>query len=631
MGDGLSMPPHAQHSASEWVAMVKAAERDGEFFRAYDAARQGLSEHPDDLLLRHRAVLALARSGATEQAQTLYRKFGLEGRKETDIPELEARLLKDVALAAADGPSRGKLLLAAAKRYEAVYRRSGHYYPGINVANLLLLAGQPERSAAIARRIAAELTTRPTATGEEKFWAAATLVEAHVIGGDMAAARRALPAAREASEGDHARLSTAARSIHNVCLAKNLPVDWLRAISPPAVIHYAGHIIAAPGASGRFPATAEPAVAARIAELLAERNVGFGYGSLAAGADILFAEALLARGAQLHVLLPFRLDDFIRESVQSAGQQWIKRFKACLANAKSVRYATEDEYLGDDTLYVYCSRLGMGLAVLASQHLFAPIEQIVVWDRTPAAGTAGTAIDVEIWRETGRPQTVVPIPSKQGPRPGSQRPKSSSRTAPKSTSHPASNSRRSARAMLFGDLRGFSRLTDRELPIYVKEVLGAIERVRQARRKKVLLANTWGDGLFMVFQRANDAAECALALQAALSRLDLAALGLSVPLSLRIGGHLGPVYETLDPVLGHTNFFGAHVTRAAHIEPVTPPGCVYVTETFAAALALEHSQAFACDYVGMTKAAKGYGSLRMFLLRARRSASEQGSRFAIAV
>src|SRR5258705_3170245 len=288
MGNALSMPPHAQHSASEWLAVVKAAERDGEFFRASDAARQGLSEHPDDLPLRHRAVLALARSGATEQAQALYRELGLEGRQETDIPELEARLLKDVALSAPDGPPRVQLLLAAAEKYEAVYRRSGHYYPGINVANLLLLAGRPERSAAIARRIAAELTAMPTAAGEEQFWAAATLVEAHVIGEDMAGARRALPAAQAASEGDHAPLSTAGRSTHNACVAKNLPVAWLRAISPPAVIHYAGHIIAAPGAAGRFPATAETRVAARISQVVAERKVGIGYGSLCRGAGIPF-------------------------------------------------------------------------------------------------------------------------------------------------------------------------------------------------------------------------------------------------------------------------------------------------------------------------------------------------------
>jgi len=41
-------------------------------------------------------------------------------------------------------------------------------------------------------------------------------------------------------------------------------------------------------------------------------------------------------------------------------------------------------------------------------------------------------------------------------------------------------------------------------------------------------------------------------------------------------------------VLKRVNYFGAHVSRAARIEPVTPEGCVYVTETFAAFLGLEH-------------------------------------------
>jgi hypothetical protein len=58
-----------------------------------------------------------------------------------------------------------------------------------------------------------------------------------------------------------------------------------------------------------------------------------------------------------------------------------------------------------------------------------------------------------------------------------------------------------------------------------------------------------------------------------------------------------------------------HVSRAARIEPVTPLGCVYVTETMAAVLALHNANAFACEYVGMTEAAKGYSQMRMFLLR----------------
>lgn len=304
--------------------------------------------------------------------------------------------------------------------------------------------------------------------------------------------------------------------------------------------------------------------------------------------------------------------------MRPAGEGWVRRFESCLAQAKSVRHATEDAYLGDDTLYVYGSRLAMGLAVLAGQHLFAEVEQIAVWDEGPARGAAGTATDVGIWRDTGRKSIIVPI-APAAPAPSAA-----------VLSPVEAGNRRRARAMLFGDLKGFSKLTDRELPDYVTGVLGEIQRVRALHNDTVLLANTWGDGLFLVFQRAHEAAAFALDLQDALGKLDFAAFGLGAPLVLRLGGHVGPVYETQDPILGRQNFFGAHVSRAARIEPVTPPGCVYVTETFAAALALEHSDRFTCDYVGISEAAKGYGSMRMFLLHPA-GASPGGSSFPMAL
>jgi hypothetical protein len=52
---------------------------------------------------------------------------------------------------------------------------------------------------------------------------------------------------------------------------------------------------------------------------------------------------------------------------------------------------------------------------------------------------------------------------------------------------------------------------------------------------------------------------------------------------------------------------------------VTPPGEVYVTEQFAAALELDGDRDFACDYVGHMPAAKDYGHLRMYRLRRRDS------------
>ncbi len=94
--------------------------------------------------------------------------------------------------------------------------------------------------------------------------------------------------------------------------------------------------------------------------------------------------------------------------------------------------------------------------------------------------------------------------------------------------------------------------------------------------------------------------------------------GLPDTLALRLGGHFGPVFETTDPVLHLTNYFGAHVSRTARIEPVTPPGEVYVTEQFAARLALEPNP-YACDYVGQIPAAKSYGTMRMYHLHAPRN------------
>ena len=76
-------------------------------------------------------------------------------------------------------------------------------------------------------------------------------------------------------------------------------------------------------------------------------------------------------------------------------------------------------------------------------------------------------------------------------------------------------------------------------------------------------------------------------------------------------------FEDTDPIVGTTNYFGAHVSRAARVEPITPEGSVYVTEHLAAGLALDPAGEFDCDYDGTIPAAKGYGDLGMYLLRAR--------------
>jgi len=243
----------------------------------------------------------------------------------------------------------------------------------------------------------------------------------------------------------------------------------------------------------------------------------------------------------------------------------------------------------------------MGLALLRARYLDAEVRQLVVWDGGPALGDAGTAIDAATWQRTRRPATILePVPGRAAPEDGV-------------TSAPE-HSGRVVRSMLFADVKGFSKLTDEQLPRFASEVLGAFAEVLSHYGDEVQHQNTWGDALYAVLTQPAHAAACALELQGALAAIDFEAAGLPPHLAMRMGAHVGPVFPTHDPVLDALAFMGSHVSRTARIEPVTPPGEVYVTEQFAAALELDDDEQYACDYVGHVPAAKDYGRLRMYRL-----------------
>ncbi len=574
---------------------VKAFFDYGEFFRAYDLAADALELFPGDVLLAHRAVLSLANAGATALALEKYHEFGLDTRPETDIRSLLGRLKKDQAFAAT-GQARTEFFREGRALYEDAFRAATAagdpeaYYPAINAATLALFTGDGEAADRLAGEVLDVLAPRISALDDavaDRYWVLATALEAHLVRGDLDAARGLVDVVVAAAGHDDAALATTGRQLERIAAAKKLDAGVLGAFKAPAVVHFLGNMHAT-------------TVAADIAELLQGIRVGVAYGSLAAGADILFAEALLERGVALNVVLPFATDDFIEESVRPAGDNWVPRFEACLAAAKTVRFATEDAYLGDDQLFTYSSSLAMGLASLCARHLHAPLMQLAVWD----GGANSTAVDMGAWREAGHPVRVV-----------ATRPDADVEKLPPWHRPKVPPGRRDTWAMLFGDIHGFSKLTDAQLPLFAEKIMGALAEVARRHRQHIAFVNTWGDGIFVVCRDAGRAAACAMDMQDAMSEIDLTAAGLPDTLKLRLGGHLGPVYELTDPITDRPNYYGAHVSRAARIEPITPEGCVYVTETFAAMLALHNADQFSCDYVGNTEMAKHYGRLRMFLLR----------------
>jgi Adenylate and Guanylate cyclase catalytic domain len=600
-----------RHPAAWWLDAVRSEERRGELLTAFDLAERGLEEHPGDLALEHRAVLVLARAGATEEAARRFDRYGLGRSSEEEISALGARIAKDAALACR-GRERRRGARSAAHLYSAIFARTGGYYPAINAATLWLISGDRGRAQALAETVLKVLAR----ARDRSYWAAVTEAEARLLMGDQRSASRALKRAASLHDGDYAALASTRRQLRMICDLEGIEAEILRVLAGPGVVHFCGHRIGGQAPS-RFPLEAEAAVATRIAEVLKRDTPGFAYGSLAGGADILWAEALLKAGSELHIVLPFARVEFVAASVAPSGSGWIERFDRCVDEASSIRFATDDAYRGDEVLFRYGSELAMGLALLRARHLDADVRQLTVWDEGQAHGAAGTAIDVATWRRRGGAVTLIrptvdppaaeviePVEPVRPPRElmPDDRPDAPPRA-------------RMVRAMLFADVKGFSLLDDEALLTFANRVLGAFATVLERHRDEVRHRRTWGDALFLVLTDAPAAANCALDLQDAMASIDFAAEGLPGHLGLRLGAHLGPVFRYHDPVIDGPDFTGSHVSRAARIEPVTPPGAVYVTEPFAAALVLDGRRDLACDYVGHMPMAKDYGRLRMYRLR----------------
>lgn len=362
---------------------------------------------------------------------------------------------------------------------------------------------------------------------------------------------------------------------------------------------FCGHMFTAGSA-------AEAELADRVTQAIAEREVTVGYGPLACGADIVIAEALLARGAELQVVLPFCEEDFIAESVLCGGDGWLSRYRACLERAAGVHFATPGAFVGDDNQFAYNSRYAMGLAALRAQiDGSARVQLAVVSDKIAslsATGIAGTVADIKLWQGMGGETVTIPA----GP-------------VPRELTFPppqtiGSGTKRRIRSILFADYKGFSRLGERELVLFMDLVMGRIARVLNRHGDHVEFRNTWGDSLYAIIDKPSRAAQIAVELQDALEDLPPSLSPQGDVAGMRIGVHYGPIWVGTDRITGNRLWYGSEVNRTARIEPVTPVGGVYCTDAFAAALLVAHDQSCRFTPVGKVQLAKAYGEVEMFRL-----------------
>jgi class 3 adenylate cyclase len=541
----------------------------------------------------------LVRTGALEQAEKEYHRLRLDrDTSSEDIMALGGRLMKARALEAT-GATRMALARSAAEGYETAYKRTGGSYSGINTAALYLVAGDRPRASHIAQDLLRSLEGRPPRPGREAYHHVATQAEAQLILGRQKQASCLLADAIALWPHDYADHASTLHQFDMLLEALDAPHDWLDPFRPPKSLHFAGHLFGIGDAAGALEPSSIRMLESAIADLLVDENIGAAYGALAAGADILIAELLLSKGVELHVVQPCPDSLFVEHSIQPYGEAWLPRFKACLKAASSVRHVSTDDSLSDDLTTAFASETAMGLAVLRADLLATEAVQLLMWDGTTHGGPAGTARDAALWKKAGRRQIVVPASFE---RPERDRPA-------------VQTSGRTLKAMLFADVAGFGRLSERQVPLFLEHILAPLAACCEARRDALTHVNTWGDGLFMVFETVEAAAAAAVDLQQCFLGIDLDTVGLPPHLALRVAGHYSPVHLLQDPFLTQAGFFGREVTTAARIEAVTTPGSIFVSEPFACALAISGEATFRCEPLKEKLSCRDRGDLTLFTLR----------------
>jgi class 3 adenylate cyclase len=329
----------------------------------------------------------------------------------------------------------------------------------------------------------------------------------------------------------------------------------------------------------------------------------------------------LRRGIKLNVVIPFRKEDYLTYSVEPGGPPWHERFSQCLERAENVTYATYDDYVGDPAQFSYGSAVAMGMAHLRARFLQTEVVQLAAFDGASMTGQAGTAADIATWRKFGGKTCVVDFArSTTGHR--TERPAIEDQKAADSVLS------RKVHSIIFTDVHGFSKISEKAIPVFWNGIMRRIAEAIDRHGEHVVYRNTWGDALYIIVDDIAVAARLALSLHACVSADDAGGLGLDTVPQLRIALHHAPLYEGHDPVCKETTFFGSEVSRTARIEPKTPLGAVFVTEPFAAILAMRAGPEFSCTYAGLVELSKGYGTYRMYRLTRAESSSRSASRAA---
>ena len=407
----------------------------------------------------------------------------------------------------------------------------------------------------------------------------------------------------------------------------------------PGVVVFTGHMMdkvgrVPPNFVPRFSSEREDAVTQDIRDALEKLDARIGFCSAACGGDIIFIEQMLKRGGEVHVVLPYAENLFVRDCIEApdsappeqqfqenVGKKWLPRFRKIRRQVTSVITLGDKRPKDNAMASDCCNRVVLGLGLLEAASVSTQLTLIALWDGWSGDAPGGTrslikladGLKVKIeYLPQLVPEKVTDIIRSATPPPGigAQPHRSSLSQEPP----------QQICAVLFADMMRFSELDETRLPDFVSGYLQPLaSMIQQARHRGYgpLDFNTWGDGLFCVFDSMLKAGKFALGLQHLTVSGEWRITGSAEKLKLRIALHAGPIYRIPDPVYPKDSFIGTNVNFAARMEPVTPPGEISCSQAFAALAAAEGVQDFVCEFLDEVVFPKGYGTHPLYVLKPR--------------
>lgn len=391
----------------------------------------------------------------------------------------------------------------------------------------------------------------------------------------------------------------------------------------------------------RFPRSLMPQVRELILQKLRSMDARVGFVSAAAGADLLFADALVELGAEFHLILPWSRKEFSRSSVEAfdhglAEPYWKPMFDRALGNASTVRELGQIYGSIDPVSWEYNQQVTAGLAILTARVARLDVQPMVFWDRSDM-GVGSPGSFYELWdKDLMRKPIVIDFPGKT--------------VEPFVQGRERSDKgklRHEVKSMLFADVVGYSKLSERVMHGFVETFMQRLSGLVDQSVHTPISVKTWGDSLYAVFDEATDAGLFALELTQMIREREgeWVSSGLFYEeedlvtgyvtkrtINMRVGLHAGPVLMHFNPVTRREDQTGTHVNRAARIEPVAAPGEVYASEEFAALAELDAElrkqsgrptkaryDNFVCEYAGTMSLAKKFpGRFRIYRVVAKR-------------